>query len=74
MEHAGVAELADAPDSKSGARKGVEVQVLSPVLEFTGFSESAAFAGWQESPKESLRGTAHPVSIKRAGSWKNEWT
>jgi hypothetical protein len=30
---AGVAELADAPDSKSGARKGVEVQVLSPVLE-----------------------------------------
>ena len=32
IEQAGVAELADAPDSKSGARKGVEVQVLSPVL------------------------------------------
>ena len=31
-KRAGVAELADAPDSKSGARKGVEVQVLSPVL------------------------------------------
>jgi hypothetical protein len=31
-QRAGVAELADAPDSKSGARKGVEVQVLSPVL------------------------------------------
>jgi hypothetical protein len=30
--HAGVAELADAPDSKSGTRKSVEVQVLSPVL------------------------------------------
>src|SRR5262245_18869604 len=27
-----VAELADALDSKSSARKGVEVQVLSPVL------------------------------------------
>jgi hypothetical protein len=26
--------MADAPDSKSGARKGVEVQVLSPVLFF----------------------------------------
>ncbi len=34
---AGVAELADAPDSKSGARKGVEVQVLSPVLGFAVF-------------------------------------
>jgi hypothetical protein len=32
IEHAGVAELADALDSKSSARKGVEVQVLSPVL------------------------------------------
>jgi hypothetical protein len=31
---AGVAELADALDSKSSARKGVEVQVLSPVLFF----------------------------------------
>jgi hypothetical protein len=29
--------LADAPDSKSGARKGVEVQVLSPVLLFAVF-------------------------------------
>jgi hypothetical protein len=29
-----VAELADALDSKSSARKGVEVQVLSPVLAF----------------------------------------
>src|SRR4029079_7333366 len=32
---AGVAELADALDSKSSARKGVEVQVLSPVLFFS---------------------------------------
>jgi hypothetical protein len=31
---AGVAELADALDSKSSDRKVVEVQVLSPVLEF----------------------------------------
>ena len=30
--HAGVAELADALDSKSSDRKVVEVQVLSPVL------------------------------------------
>jgi hypothetical protein len=28
-----VAELADAPDSGSGARKGVEVQVLSSALQ-----------------------------------------
>jgi hypothetical protein len=32
LRNAGVAELADALDSKSSARKGVEVQVLSPVL------------------------------------------
>jgi hypothetical protein len=31
-KHAGVAELADALDSKSSDRKVVEVQVLSPVL------------------------------------------
>ena len=29
---AGVAELADAPDSGSGTRKGVEVQVLSSAM------------------------------------------
>jgi hypothetical protein len=33
MVYAGVAELADALDSKSSDRKVVEVQVLSPVLE-----------------------------------------
>jgi hypothetical protein len=34
MLRAGVAELADALDSKSSDRKVVEVQVLSPVLDF----------------------------------------
>ena len=33
-ENAVVAELADAPDSGSGARKGVEVQVLSTAPQF----------------------------------------
>jgi hypothetical protein len=51
---AGVAELADAPDSKSGARKGVEVQVLSPVLVFLIVFVCALTITWQESPKESL--------------------
>ena len=42
--NAGVAELADALDSKSSARKGVEVQVLSPVLFFI-FGREAPILG-----------------------------
>ena len=41
---AGVAELADALDSKSSARKGVEVQVLSPVLKNGAFAPRVLFA------------------------------
>ena len=37
IEVADVAELADALDSGSSARKGVEVQVLSSALLFSGF-------------------------------------
>ena len=37
MQFADVAELADALDSGSSARKGVEVQVLSSALLFSGF-------------------------------------
>ena len=45
-KRAGVAELADAPDSKSGARKGVEVQVLSPVLKFAVFLRRRPLPAW----------------------------
>ena len=37
VQFADVAELADALDSGSSARKGVEVQVLSSALLFSGF-------------------------------------
>ena len=37
VQYADVAELADALDSGSSARKGVEVQVLSSALLFSGF-------------------------------------
>ena len=35
LQDAGVAKLVDAADSKSAARKGVSVQLRSPVLQFT---------------------------------------
>lgn len=41
-----VAELADALDSKSSARKGVEVQVLSPVLVFAKLFASRLALAW----------------------------
>ncbi len=51
---ADVAELADALDSGSSARKGVEVQVLSSALDFTGFQRiirlSPFFVGSQTRP------------------------
>jgi|GEM_PF-3330041 hypothetical protein len=45
-----VAELADAPDSGSGARKGVEVQVLSSALRFSSAKQISCV---------SCRGTRH---------------
>ena len=49
VQFADVAELADALDSGSSARKGVEVQVLSSALLFTGFlaiAGSPVFYWW----------------------------
>ena len=57
VQFADVAELADALDSGSSARKGVEVQVLSSALLFTGFlaiAGSPVFRWWLLAPCRGL--------------------
>ena len=70
---AGVVELVDAPDSKSGARKGVPVRFRPPAPIGNRVQGLAAgFKGWMTSPRASIW-TNWAIRLARVSGFTAVW-